>query len=70
MEFLRDKLEAGEKMGKLCKRIQNEKGAPIIKIKSDNGKEFENAKFEAFCNETKIKKEFSSRKTPKKKWGC
>ena len=28
------------------------------------GKEFENAKFEAFCNEHGIKKEFSAPKTP------
>ena len=28
------------------------------------GKEFENAKFEAFCNEHDIKKEFSAPKTP------
>ena len=65
VEFLREKSQACEKMGKLCKRLQNEKRAPIIKIKSDNGKEFENAKFEAFCNEAGIKKE-SAPKTPQK----
>ena len=65
VEFLREKSQACEKMGKLCKRLQNEKGAPIIKIKSDNGKEFENAKFEAFCNKAGIKKE-SAPKTPQK----
>ena len=64
MEFLREKLEACEKMGKLCKRLQNEKGAPIIKMRSDHGKEFENAKFEAFCNEHGIRKEFLPPKTP------
>ena len=64
VEFLREKSEACEKMGKLCKRLQNGKGAPIIKMKSDNGKEFENAEFKAFCNETGIKKEFSTPKTP------
>ena len=51
MEFLKDKLEAFDKMERLCKRIQNEKGVPIVKIRSDHGKEFENTKFEAFCNE-------------------
>ena len=40
------------------------KGVPIIKIRSDHGKEFENAKFEAFCNEPGIKKEFLAPKTP------
>ena len=34
------------------------------KIRSDHRKEFENAKFEAFCNEHGIKKEFSAPKTP------
>ena len=51
-------------MERLCKKLQNEKGVPIVKIKSDHGKEFENAKFEAFCNEHSIKKEFSAPKTP------
>ena len=64
VEFLREKLEACDKMERLCKRLQNEKGVPIVKIRSDHGKEFENAKLEAFCNKHDIKKEFSARKTP------
>ena len=40
------------------------KRVPFIKIRSDYGKEFENAKFEAFCNEHGIKKEFLTPKTP------
>ena len=64
MEFLKDKLEAFDKMERLCKRIQYEKGVPIVKIRSDHGKEFENAKFEAFCNEHGIKREFLAPKTP------
>ena len=64
MEYLREKLEACEKKEKLCKKLQNEKGVPIVKIKSVHGKEFENAKFEAFCDEHGIKKEFSALKTP------
>ena len=52
------------KMEKLCKRLQNEKGVPIMKIRSDHGKEFENVKFETFCNENGIKKEFNAPKTP------
>ena len=64
VEFLREKLEACDKMERLCKKLQNEKGVPIIKIRNDHGKEFENAKFEAFCNEHGIKKEFSAPKTP------
>ena len=64
VEFLREKLETCEKMEKLCKRLQNEKGVLIVKIRSDQRKEFENAKFETFCNENGIKKEFSTPKTP------
>ena len=62
--FLREKSEACDKMEMLCKKLQNEKGVPIIKIRSDHGKEFENAKFEAFCNKHGIKKEFLVPKTP------
>ena len=51
-------------MERLCMRLQNEKGVPMVKIRSDHGKEFENAKFEVFCNEHGIKKEFSAPKTP------
>ena len=64
VEFLREKSKACEKMEKLCKRLQNEKGVPIIKIRSDHGKEFENVNFEAFCNEYGINKEFLAPKTP------
>ena len=39
VEFLREKSEAYEKLEILCKRLQNEKGAPIVKIRSDHGKE-------------------------------
>ena len=51
-------------MEELCKKLQNKKGVPIIKIRSDHGKEFENAKFEAYCNEHGIKTEFSAPKIP------
>ena len=64
VEFLREKLEACEKMEVLCKRLQNEKGVSIVKIRSDHGKEFENARFDSFCEKNGIKKEFSALKTP------
>ena len=67
VEFLREKSEACEKLEILCKRPQNEKGVPIVKMRSDHGKEFENARFESFCEKNGIKKEFSAPKTPKKK---
>ena len=64
VEFLREKSEAYDNKERLCKRLQNEKGVPIVKTSSDHGKEFQNAKFEAICNEHDIKREFSAPKTP------
>ena len=64
VEFLREKLKACEKLEVLCKRLQNKKGVPIVKIRSDHGKEFENERFESFCEKNGIKKEFSASKTP------
>ena len=48
----------------LCKKLQNEKGAPFVKITSDHAKEFENARFELFCAKNGIKREFSAPITP------
>ena len=48
VEFLREKSKACEKMEVLCKKLQNEKRASIFKIRSDHGKEFENARFDFF----------------------
>ena len=64
VEFLREKSEACEKMEVLCKSLQNEKGVSIVKIRSDHGKEFENARFDSFCETNGIKKEFLTLKTP------
>ena len=64
VEFLWEKSEAYEKLEILCKRLQNKKWAPIVKIRSDHGKEFENAIFESFCEKNRIKKEFLTPKTP------
>ena len=64
VEFLRKKSEACEKLKILCKRLQNEKGVPIVKIRSDHGKEFENARFESFYEKNGIKRKFSVPKTP------
>ena len=64
VEFLREKSKAYEKMENICKRLQNEKGVPIVKIRSDHGKEFENARFKSFCEKNGIKREFSAPKSP------
>ena len=57
VEFLKEKSEVCEKLEILCKRLQNEKGVPIVKIRSDYGKEFENSRFESFYEKNGIKKE-------------
>ena len=64
VEFLREKSKAREKLKILCKRLQNEKGVSIVKIRSDHGNEFENTRFKSFCEKNGIKKEFSAPKTP------
>ena len=48
--LLRDKAEAFEKMIHLCKKLQDEKGNVIARIRSDHGREFENRKLATFCN--------------------
>ena len=64
VEFLREKSKACEKLEILCKKLQNEKGVPIVKIRIDLGKEFKNARFESYCEKNGIKREFSAPKTP------
>jgi hypothetical protein len=49
---------------KFAKRAQNEFEVKIKKIRSDNGKEFDNTNIEAYCDEIGIKHEVSSTYTP------
>lgn len=62
--LLSGKSKAFEQANAIFKRIQIEKGYCIKRIGSDNGKEFENAKFSDFCDENSITKEFSAPITP------
>ena len=39
-------------------------GAPIVKIRSDHGKEYKNTRFESFYAKNGIKREFLAPKTP------
>jgi transposase InsO family protein len=48
----------------LCLQLQREKDSAIVRIRSDHGKEFENAKFFEFCEFEGITHEFSSPITP------
>jgi transposase InsO family protein len=49
---------------KFAKRAQNEFEVKIKKIRSDNGKEFDNTNIEAYCDEVRIKHEVSTTYTP------
>ena len=49
---------------KFAKRAQNEFEVKLKKIRSDNGKEFDNTNIEAYCDEVGIKHEVSAIYTP------
>lgn len=54
VEFLREKSEASDLVRALCKKLQNEQGNPIARIKSDHGRKFENSSYERSCDEEGI----------------
>ena len=62
--FLEDKTEAPPIFKKFVKRSQNEFETTIKKIRSDNGKEFDNTQIDELCDALGIKHEFSSTYTP------
>ena len=62
--FLHDKTEVASCFKKFAKRAQNQFGVKLKKIKSDNGKEFDNTNIEAYCDEVGIKHEISATYTP------
>ena len=49
---------------KFAKRAQNEFEVKLKKIRNDNGKEFDNTRIEAYCNEVGIKHEVFTTYTP------
>ncbi|WVZ93610.1 hypothetical protein U9M48_039576 [Paspalum notatum var. saurae] len=49
---------------KFAKRAHNEFNTSIVKIRSDNGREFDNTNIEEYCDEVGIKHEFSATYTP------
>jgi transposase InsO family protein len=62
--FLHDKTEVANTFKKFAKKAQNEYKVNLMKIRSDNGKEFDNTNIEEFCDEAGIKHEFSATYTP------
>lgn len=60
MNFIKEKSYTFEVFKDLCQCLQREKESMIVRIRSDSGKEFENAKFSEFCSSEGIGHEFSS----------
>jgi len=63
--FLQGKAKVASIFKKFAKNAQNQFDVKIKKIRSDNGKEFDNTNIEEYCDEVGIKHEFSSTYTPK-----
>ncbi|GJT21064.1 retrovirus-related pol polyprotein from transposon TNT 1-94 [Tanacetum coccineum] len=63
--FLKHKNEAFDHFEILSKKIQIQKGCPIISIRTDHGREFNNeVQFRAFCDANGITHNFSAPHTP------
>ncbi|XP_070013402.1 uncharacterized protein [Nicotiana sylvestris] len=63
--FLRTKDETFEVFVAFEKKIQMKMESRVACIRSDHGTEFDNAKFDEFCNENGITHNFSALRTPK-----
>jgi hypothetical protein len=62
--FLHDKTKVAACLKKFAKRAQNKFEAKLKKIRSDNGKEFDNTNIKAYCDEVGIKHEVFITYTP------
>jgi len=62
--FIATKDETYHVFKRFVKVVQNEKDCSISSIKSNNGREFQNEKFERFCSKLGIKHNFSTPRTP------
>jgi len=64
VNFIREKSDTFDVFKDLCTQLQREKDCGIVRIRSDHGTEFKNAKFDKYCLGGGIKHEFSSPITP------
>jgi len=64
VNFIREKSDIFDVFKDLCTQLQREKDYGIVRIRSDHGTEFENARFDEYCTGEGIKHEFSSPITP------
>ncbi|GKF00216.1 retrovirus-related pol polyprotein from transposon TNT 1-94 [Tanacetum coccineum] len=62
---LKDKTEAFDQFEIFSRKIQNQLGCPIVSIRTDHGREFDNkVQFGEFCNPNSITHNFSAPSTP------
>jgi len=64
VNFIREKSDIFDVFKDLCTQLEREKDNGIVRIRSDHGTKFENAKFNEYCYGEVIKHEFSSPITP------
>jgi len=62
--FLASKGESLEKFLMLLRKIEKRVGHPLVSLKSNHGKEFENSSFIDYCNEHGVDHNFSAPRTP------
>ena len=62
--FLAAKNDTFHAFKRLVKMLENEKSFKIVSIRSDHGGEFQNEKFEHFCEKHGINHNFSTPRTP------
>jgi hypothetical protein len=55
VNFIREKSDTFDVFKYLCTQLQKEKDCGIVRIRSDHGTEFENAKFDEYCSGEGIK---------------
>ena len=62
--FLAAKKDIFHALKRLAKMLENEKSSKIVSIQSDHGGEFQNEKFEHFCEKHGINHNFFAPRTP------
>ena len=62
--FLAHKHNTLDVFKRFCKRVKKQKGLPIVCVRSDHGGEFENSRFQEFCETLGYTHNFSSPRTP------
>ena len=62
--FLREKREALKPFSKLCKGMQTLLNLPIVSVRSDHGRKFDQLGFDSFCEKYGITHNFSAPRIP------